>query len=82
MAGICPRLPAAQRPIVPWPADHGITRQSNDGASSGHQPRAQVHSVQKWLSLYGIIKQLYVDEHRKLSEVMIILDRHYGFKAR
>ncbi|KAK6073864.1 hypothetical protein SCUP515_06786 [Seiridium cupressi] len=31
--------------------------------------------------MYMIIKQLYVIEHRKLSEVMTIMDQHFGFKA-
>jgi hypothetical protein len=43
--------------------------------------RPRTHGVVVWEAMYPVIRQLYVTEHRKLSEVMKILERRYGFKA-
>ncbi|KAI0130031.1 hypothetical protein BJ170DRAFT_297656 [Xylariales sp. AK1849] len=43
--------------------------------------RPRLQRTQEWESLYSIIRQLYVTEHRKLSEVTTAIERRHGFKA-
>ncbi|ETS77297.1 hypothetical protein PFICI_11171 [Pestalotiopsis fici W106-1] len=40
-----------------------------------------MHSAEEWLAMAPVIKKLYVEEHRKLNDVMVIMERQYGFKA-
>lgn len=46
-----------------------------------HGVKTRIHSAEEWTALAPVIKKLYVEEHRKLAEVMSILERQYGFKA-
>jgi hypothetical protein len=43
--------------------------------------RPPQHNKEEWDALLPLIKQLYVTEHRKLNEVMRILDQKHGFRA-
>ncbi|KAH6652387.1 Clr5 domain-containing protein [Truncatella angustata] len=69
------------RPLAPYSAGDGKSRRSSDASNSSPLSKARIHSACEWESMHSIVKQLYVTEHRKLSEVMFIMDRHYGFKA-
>jgi hypothetical protein len=53
----------------------------------GHSPPASLppaskeHTELEWESKKSIIKHLYIDESRKLNEVMAILEKKHGFAA-
>ncbi|ORY71350.1 uncharacterized protein BCR38DRAFT_404445 [Pseudomassariella vexata] len=39
------------------------------------------HSAEEWEAMYPLIKRLYVTEHRRLCEVMDIMEQKHGFIA-
>jgi hypothetical protein len=39
------------------------------------------HTEQEWEEKKGLIRQLYITENRKLSQMMSILSRKHGFSA-
>lgn len=79
MAEPCRRL--VQRPIAPRPTEGGRGHGGGDAAEAAGASRARVHTAEQWAKMQPVIKRLYVTEHRKLAEVMTILERQYGFKA-
>lgn len=70
-----------ERPIMPRLAGDTTSRNDYDLASSSSVLKARLHTPQEWQAMYAVIRQLYLVDNRKLSEVMLILDHHYGFKA-
>jgi hypothetical protein len=43
--------------------------------------RLRAHSAEEWEAVYPIIRRLYVMEHKKLQELMAIMEHKHGFKA-
>ncbi|KAK9780284.1 putative Clr5 domain-containing protein [Seiridium cardinale] len=72
---------AQQRRIAPWPGDKGLRREGTDVPEPDQASKARIHTPKEWQTMYMVIRQLYVIEHRKLSEVMTIMEQQFGFKA-
>ncbi|KAI1843169.1 hypothetical protein JX266_010696 [Neoarthrinium moseri] len=68
------------RPIELRPADLARKR-TGTVAVRGASGRPRLHTIQEWEALYPVIRQLYVTERRKLSDVMTILERLHDFRA-
>lgn len=56
-------------------------RQLNEGERVRIQLPADVPFDKKWDILKPAIKQLYIDENKKLAQVMEIVGAEYGFVA-
>lgn len=69
--------------IVPNIKDSGILGQSSaDEPTTSVRRTSQGPSKDAWCCLRPIIRKLYVDEERTLTDVMSIMAEIYGHKAR
>ena len=49
--------------------------------STADKPSSKEHTEDEWEAKKGLVRRLYIQENRKLSEVMSILENKHGFAA-
>ena len=48
---------------------------------AGRGVRTRCHTAEDWQAMYPHIARLYIQQGRRLREVMVVMQEEYGFKA-
>lgn len=50
------------------------------GAAVAEKPSSKEHT-EEWRAKWGLIEKLYINDNRKLAEIMAIMESEHGFAA-